>query len=83
MANQTVSEFSTCAKCSNIFYTRDLNSEGVCSDCFFEETCCEASVPSKVNIAFGTAMASCERCSYRCAYWECPCELRHDCREYN
>ena len=46
-----------------------------------EDVCCEAILPDGISVSFGTAIASCERCSYRCAYWECACELRHDCAE--
>jgi hypothetical protein len=46
-----------------------------------EETCCGASLPDGVSVSFGFAVATCSRCSYRCAYWECACELRHDCAE--
>ena len=44
----------------------------------YEATCCEGLVPVGVSIAFGTGMASCS-CGFRCAYWECACELEHDC----
>ena len=27
----------------------------------------------------GSAVASCDRCAYVCAYWEYACELVHDC----
>lgn len=30
----------------------------------------------------GDYTASCNRCAYRCAYWECACELAHDCKDY-
>ena len=30
----------------------------------------------------GNLVASCDRCAYVCAYWECACELAHDCGEY-
>jgi len=81
MSSQTISEFSPCAECSHDFYTAHLNAQGVCSDCFFGSVCCDAVLPDGVSVSFGTAIASCERCSYRCAYWECACELRHDCAE--
>jgi hypothetical protein len=29
--------------------------------------------------AFGTYAARCSACSYVCAYWDCACELVHDC----
>jgi len=27
----------------------------------------------------GNLVAACERCDYVCAYWECACDLAHDC----
>lgn len=42
---------------------------------------CETPLPENMSVAHGTAMASCSNCSYRCAYWECACELEHDCED--
>lgn len=28
---------------------------------------------------FGGYVATCENCNYVCGYWECACELNHDC----
>lgn len=47
-----------------------------------EDFCCDAVLPPKVNVSRGFAVASCDGCSFRCAYWECACELDHDCREF-
>ena len=43
--------------------------------------CCgeDITLPNGVNISRGTAFATCDFCSFKCAYWECPCELVHEC----
>jgi hypothetical protein len=47
-----------------------------------EWVCCEnPELPDGISVSFGFAVASCSKCSYRCAYWECACELEHDCEE--
>lgn len=28
----------------------------------------------------GDYVAICEKCDYVCAYWECACELMHECK---
>ena len=43
-----------------------------------EDFCCGALIPERMSVARGTAMASCP-CGFRCGYWECACELIHDC----
>ena len=47
------------------------------------ETCCDAGLPSGVVVGFsrfgGSYVASCENCGFVCAYWDCACELAHDC----
>lgn len=48
-----------------------------------EELCCGAKYPKKVEIGFshfsGMYRATCKKCSYVNVYWECACELEHDC----
>lgn len=48
--------------------------------------CCgdDATLPDGVEIVrarfTGQSIAVCYRCDeFRCAYWECPCELVHEC----
>ena len=52
----------------------------------FDYECCEAKLPKKMSVGFshfgGAYVAKCSKCSYVCAYWECACELRHDCGAY-
>lgn len=31
----------------------------------------------------GNAIAECANCNFKCANWECACELAHDCTETN
>lgn len=45
---------------------------------------CTVPLPAKVYITqnmSGMPIANCRFCSYACAYWECACELEHDCEE--
>lgn len=47
--------------------------------------CCDSQGPKGMSFgmsSFGGAyVAKCSKCSYVCAYWECPCELEHDCNK--
>lgn len=59
-------------------------------DLFETEYCCgsEATLPAGIRISnarfTGNPIAECDLCGdFRCAYWECPCELVHDCQEEN
>lgn len=40
-------------------------------------------VPAGVSVGrsrlAGTLLAECAVCGWRCAYWECACDLAHDC----
>lgn len=27
----------------------------------------------------GSLVATCSNCNFVCAYWDCPCELEHEC----
>lgn len=47
----------------------------------YDAPCCDALLPHGVNISRGTAFATCDFCSFKCAYWECACELVHDCED--
>lgn len=48
--------------------------------------CCEATTPKKIRFGYsqfgGSFNAYCDKCSFVCAYWDCACELRHDCKEF-
>lgn len=71
--------YSTCADCLNDFRADDLTAEMLCESC---APCCEnPKLPNGVNVTYGTAIATCSYCSYRCAYWECACELVHECNK--
>lgn len=43
--------------------------------------CCDGELPDGITLAFGTAFATCYLCGYKCAYWECACELIHECND--
>ena len=50
-----------------------------------EYECCDATIPKTVSLGhglFGTFRAICSKCRYVNAYFECACELEHDCREW-
>jgi hypothetical protein len=48
-----------------------------------EEYCCANPVMPKNMKAghglFGGYVATCTACDYVCGYWECACELQHEC----
>ena len=50
-----------------------------------ETYCCEnPQMPKGMSAGyglFGGYVATCENCKYVCGYWECACELNHDCKE--
>jgi hypothetical protein len=50
-----------------------------------EETCQEL-VPAKIRIYSahftGATVAECKRCNFLSAYFECACDLEHNCNEY-
>jgi hypothetical protein len=51
-----------------------------CAECAHAEEC--ETVIKKITFGRNGAMATCKKCNYRCAYWECNCDLRHDCKEW-
>jgi len=75
-----------CATCNNDSkrYAYLGKDEYECEDCY--EVCTE---PAPESIEFyntritGTGVASCKNCSFTCVYWECACELSHDCESEN
>ena len=50
------------------------------------EACCDnPQLPEGISTGyglFGDFIAKCENCDYVCAYWECPCELVHECNQW-
>jgi hypothetical protein len=50
-----------------------------------EDFCCDVPAPKKIEFGFshfaGMWRATCKNCSYVNSYWECACELEHDCEE--
>lgn len=69
-----------CTECKNETEDEEL---ALCVECEHAKDC----TPSK-KIEFGNAwftgafIAKCKKCNFVCAYWECGCELEHDCNEY-
>jgi hypothetical protein len=51
-----------------------------CAECAHAEEC--ETVIKKISFSRSGAMATCKKCNYRCGYWECNCDLRHDCKEW-
>jgi hypothetical protein len=47
--------------------------------------CCDTKAPKKISFGFshfgGAYLAKCSKCSFTCGYWDCACELVHDCNE--
>jgi hypothetical protein len=67
----------TCRKCEQDDYTyryedcpkNDLHEGHVAPD----------SVSTGYTHFSGAYVATCNLCDYVCAYWDCPCELEHEC----
>lgn len=59
---------------------------GVCAVCFDEnpsEDHCSEPIPDSMRVVVsritGDYSAVCDSCGWRCFYWDCGCELAHDC----
>lgn len=69
-----------CNECENEVEVWEDNPRPLCEYCEHENEC----EPPK-NITFGTARwsgegrAYCKKCDYVSGYWECGCDLEHDC----
>ena len=52
-------------------------------DMLEHEDICAEPMPEGISIhrtiLAGNLVATCKHCDYVCAYWECACELVHDC----
>lgn len=60
--------------------------DGVCAVCFDESPSddhCDAPIPDGMTVTVsritGDVSAVCDRCGWRCFYWDCGCDLAHDC----
>lgn len=81
MTNKTI-ERAFCQSCGSL--DELLNGEEaknyLCETCLEE---CSTPKPDSVTISrahfTGAAVATCSACSFTCAYWECACELVHEC----
>lgn len=47
----------------------------------YEEDVCDEALPEGIWITRGFGTANCRYCNFRSAYWECACDLEHDCNE--
>jgi hypothetical protein len=54
-----------------------------CSECAHEAEC---EPLKKITFTNGywsrEPMATCKKCNYKSVYWECNCDLRHDCKDW-
>lgn len=52
----------------------------------YEEEDCTEPLPKKIKTGFshfgGSYIASCTKCEFKSAYWECACDLIHDCKTW-
>ena len=81
MATET--KLALCAWCDRdvMDYLASSNGKDICADCEDDAHFCETELPDGISIARGTAFASCYKCGYKCGYWECACDLVHDCED--
>lgn len=42
---------------------------------------CDTETPKTISVSRGFAVATCSDCNFKVHYWECACELVHDCSE--
>ena len=51
-----------------------------CADCAHEAECEPLKKITFTNgYLSGQLMATCKKCNFKCPYWECNCDLVHDC----
>jgi hypothetical protein len=77
----TIKELTYYCDCGN--EADNSHEEGfpdTCVYCAHAEEC--ETVIKKITFSSSGAMATCNKCNYRCGYWECNCDLRHDCKEW-
>jgi hypothetical protein len=81
MSAETVARLCDCGNDADNYQEEGI--PDTCSDCAHEAQC----EPLK-KITFtsgylsGQPVAACKKCQYKCVYWECNCDLRHDCKEW-
>ena len=68
-----------CTECTNQAEAWVDDTRPLCDDCAHIEEC---PMPEEGEFTYGHAIASCNNCTYRSAYWECGCDLSHSCKEY-
>lgn len=83
----TETKLAPCAWCNRdvMDYNASFNGKDICADC--EEDVCQEDYPDTFTFyttrMAGNPVAQCLKCDYKAAYWECACDLIHDCEEDN
>lgn len=73
-----------CTECTNTFELFQTDNYTLCEYCAHEQEC-----PTPKKIEFYSSWmtneprAKCKKCTFVSAYWECGCDLTHNCKEYN
>lgn len=71
-----------CIECENTLEISEYQ-EPLCDFCLHAKDC---TPPKKIEFGntwfTGNFVAKCKKCNFVSAYWECGCELEHDCDEY-
>lgn len=70
----------TYCDCGNVSTELLITGEPACEFCYGHRDCVAPdTIATGVFGWAGDYIAKCSQCSYVCAYWECACELDHDC----
>lgn len=78
-----MSVLTECSECTNKVDAWADDARPLCDYCYHAEQC-----PTPKGIEFyqsrmtGEPRARCNKCEFVSAYWECGCDLLHDCKEW-
>jgi hypothetical protein len=79
--NETTTAAAKCA-CGNTATDHLANGTPACEWCADHDGhTAPASIATGHTLIGGEYVARCTLCAYVCAYWDCPCELAHECGE--
>jgi len=69
---------SKCAECENSVSAWDDDTRPLCEYCGCDT---ELQYSVKIHTAHlgGHAVATCSECDFTCVYWDCACDLVHEC----
>ena len=71
---------TTCSTCPNRAEVHEGDTIPLCDWCAHSKEC---RLPRHINISqsriTGNLAAECQRCYFRASYWDCACDLGHDC----